>query len=357
MSLFKNFDWSLKSIAKILGLIFGGILAISLVTALVSFAYISVTGLFDNFKRSESSFSYDSSVESESAGFYGQANYGGMPSGVMTSDIAPPIMPTPDPNYSTGTTAEDFEVKTYDGHIRTKNLDEVCNTIQSLKEKSYVIFETADQDNYNCYYQFKVEKAQTESVLSFIEGLDPENLNANVTSIKKGLEGVETELDILTKKLESIEQTLTNAQTAYDEISQLATDQQNADVLAKIIDSKLNLIERLSSEKLNIKSQIDYYNKNKADQLDRLEFTFFNISVNKDVIFNWESLKENWKGEMKFMVENISFVLQAMTLKFVTYLLYFVIGVIYLFISVFLLKFVWYGVRRIWRSGNHPRGQ
>jgi len=347
--MFKKFDWSFKSIIKFLGVIFLGIFGVVMITALVVFSYHSLTGVLSGTAQSESDFGYGGSKMANPAAYDGFS----VASGDVTSEMAPGIMPTPGPGMSTGLDAEDFEVKAYDGQIKTKNLEEVCSVIEKLKQESYVIFESANKNDFDCYYQFKVEKEHTDSILKIIQALKPENLNANITSIKKSIEGVDTELEILTKKLQSIEETLASAQTSYDEISKLATDQQDAETLAKIIDSKLNLIERLSTERLNIKSQIDYSNKNKADQLDQLKFTFFTISVNKDVIFDWKALKENWKGEAKLLVENISHAAQTMTLKLLAYFVYFALGVIYLFISVFLLKFVWKGVKRIWKSGSH----
>lgn len=274
--------------------------------------------------------------------------------GYFTSDVAgiakSEFMPEPSPGYSAGNDAEAFEVKRYDATIKSKKLEETCSVIAKLKEKAYVIFESSNENDENCSYQFKVEKESADAVLSVIQDLKPYQLNTNITSIKASVENVQTEIDILNKKLESVEKTLEEAQTAYDEISQLATAKEDAETLAKIIDSKLNLIEKLTAERMNIKSQIDYYNKNKADQLDQLDYTFFSVYIEKELIFDWKAIKDNWQYETRQWVQNLSSAVQAITLNFVLYLVYALLGVIYLFVSVFFVKWAWRGVKRIWKN-------
>lgn len=341
MSLFKNFDWSLKSIAKVIGVVLLGIVAIAIAVALIGFSFRTIFGI-------------------SQPGYYGEKGFGGfaptmemMDSSFYAEDMAVsrmgmPIIPSP--GYSTGTDAEDFEVTTYSGTIKTRKLDKTCDIIASLKVKDYVIFEDSNKNDDSCYYRFKVSNENADEIAKVIEDLKPEILNVNVQSIKKRVEGVEDELEILKKKLASVEETLEGAQDAYDEISKLATRQRDVETLAKIIDSKLNLIERLTNQRLQIKEQIDRYSEMKSDQLDRLNFTFFNINVYEDLIFDWKDIKDSWKYEAKELVNNVNEVFQAITLNLVTYLIRFAQVVLYLFISVLLLKFVWIGLKRIWKG-------
>ncbi len=341
MKFLKNFDWSAKSIAKVIGMLMLGIIALSVAVALISFSFRTIFGVSNQ-------------------GYYERGFGGGMPmmdsmeSGYYDEDVAKMVSSNlgiaPVPGYSAGVDAEDFEVTNYSGTIQTRKLEKTCGTIADLKVKDYVIFEDSNKNDDSCYYRFKVAKENTEEIVKVIEDLDPEIFNVSVQSIKRSVEGVESELDILKKKLTSIEETLEDAQSSYDEISKLATRQQDAETLAKIIDSKLNLIERLSSQKLQIKAQIDRYNKTMMDQLDRLDFTFFNINVYKDLILDWKEIKDSWKYESKELVRNVNEVFQAITLNLVTYLVRFAQVVLYLFVSIFLLKFVWMGAKRIWKG-------
>lgn len=346
MNYFKNFDWSVKSIAKVIGLVILGIIALTVVISLISFSIKTIFGTTTSYNAK---YDYDE-------GYYGgydiaeEAVYTRSMSAATLAVDDSYVLQIPEPDYSTGSDAEDYEVKEYYGTIKTRKLDETCQKIYELKEKDYIIFESSDKDKEYCYYNFKVEKEYGEEVVEIIESLDPETFNASIQSIKGAIEEYEDELDILTKKLSSIEETLAEAQNAYDEISTIATRQNDAETLAKIIDSKLELIERLTSEKLYVKEQIDRYNDSKAEQLDRLNYTFFNINVRKDLIFDWEDIKDSWKYETKQLVNNVNEVFQGISLHLATYLVRFVQVVLYLFISVFLLKFVWMGVKYAWRG-------
>lgn len=342
MKFFKNFDWSFKSIAKVIGVVLLGIIALSIAISLLSFSLKTIFGVSQQSGYDGGYGGYAPAMDmATESGYYDESA-----AKMVRSNLA--IAPAPD--FSTGVDAEDYEVTTYSGTIRTRKLDKICGTLEDLKIKNYVVFEDSNRNEDNCYYRFKVNKENAAEILKVIENLDPELLNVSVQSIKNVVEGVESELDILKKQLISIEDTLENAQDAYDEISELATRREDAETLAKIIDSKLNLIERLTSQKLQIKTQIDRYNKTMADQLDRLNFTFFNINVYKDLIFDWKEIKDSWKFETKELVRNANEVFQAITLNLVTYLIRFAQAVVYLFISIFLLKFVWMGIKKIWKA-------
>ncbi|MBN2306573.1 hypothetical protein JXD20_01170 [Candidatus Peregrinibacteria bacterium] len=343
MNFLKNFDWSAKSIAKVIGVVLLAVITLTIAVALISFSLKTIFGV--------SSQSYSSrgiggmAPTMEMAMDSGEYYYDEDVAKMVSSNLAI----VPEPGYSTGMDAEDYEVTTYNGTIRTRKLEKVCDTIEGLKIKDYVIFEDSNKNEDNCYYRFKVSKENAAEVVKVIEDLDPEILNVNVQSIKNVVEDVESELDILKKKLASIEETLEDAQDAYDEISKLATRQQDAETLAKVIDSKLNLIERLTTQKLQVKTQIDRYNKMMADQLDRLNFTFFNISVYKDLIFDWKDIKDSWRYEAKEVVRNVNEVLQGISIGLVTFLTRIAQGLLYFFIAVFLLKFVWVGLKKIWK--------
>ena len=339
MNIFKNFDWSFKSIAKIIGMILLGIIALTVVISLISF---SIKTIFNTGYRSQS-MGYDYAYDMDES-FYQEKGMAVMSSSKM---IMPPM---PEPGYSAGNDAEDYEVKEYYGTIKTRKLDETCSVISDLKARKEIIFESSDKNKDYCNYRFKVTNDNAEEIVKLIEDLKPENFNASIYSIKKSIEGYDNELDILSKKLESIENTLEEAQKSYDEISKMATRNNDAETLASIIDSKLKLIDKLTNERLQTKERIDRYNKSKADQLDRLNYTFFNINIYKDLIFDWKEIKDSWKYESKQLVRNINEVFQGISLHLATYLVRFVQVVIYIFISLFLLKFVWLGIKRVWKG-------
>jgi prefoldin subunit 5 len=347
MNFFKNFDWSFRSIAKVVGLALLGVVAFSIVVALIGFTFRTI------FQAPGYNGAYP--VD------YGYG--GGAPmmaemamdeSFAVRSKIMPP---TPGPEFSTGTDAEAYEVKTFSATIKSRKLEDTCAKVMALKVKDYVIFENSNQNDENCYFSFKVKKENEKEVLTLIEQLKPEDLNENVQTIKGTIEYYDKQLEILEKKLASVEETLENAQVTYDEISKLASEKGDVETLATVINNKLNLIERLTNERMSIKQQIDRYNQNKADQMERLEFSFFNINIFKDKIFDWKQIKDSWKFEFKALVNNVNEVLQGVTTDLVTYLIRFAQIALYFFITVFFLKFVWLLTKRIWKGKAKPKAK
>lgn len=338
MSIFKNFDWSVKSIAKVVGLFLAGIIVLTVVIALFSFSLRTIFQTTDYTR-------YDD---------YGRVSKGGFGLEATSFDgaFAPRIgyPPIPEPGFSTGDDAEDYEVKTFNATIKTRKLDETCSQISALKKREDVIFETANVGEESCNFRFKVKKAAEAEIVAFVENLKPENFNENVQSIKRTIESFDKQLEILENKLESVEDTLEKSKIAYDEVAVLATRKSDVETLAKVIDDKLNLINRLTNERIQVKQQIDRYLQNKADSLDKLNFSFFNINVFKDLIFDWKQIKDSWRFEMKAFVQNFNDVVQGISLSLVTYFVRFLQVALYFFLSVFLLKFVWVATKRIWRG-------
>ena len=342
MSFFKNFDWSFKSIAKVVGLVLLGVVVLTIVIALISFSFRTV---FQQTARYDKPYDMD---YNERGGMEMMAE-----PMMLKSGIGMPVPPVPD--YSAGDDAEEYEVKTYSATIKTRRLEDTCSAVSALKIREDVIFENANQNDDSCYFSFKVKKESAEEILAVIEKLKPEDLNENIRTIKGTIEYYDKQLEILEKKLESVEDTLSKAQDAYDEVATLATRKQDVESLAMIIDNKLKLIEKLTNERMNIKQQIDRYNQNKAEQIERLNYSFFTVNIYKDLIFDWKDIKDSWKYELKAFVRNFNDVIQGISVNLVTYMIRFVQVAIYFFISVFLLKFAWIATRKIWKGKGKRR--
>lgn len=334
---FKSFDWSFKSIAKILGLVAVGIIVFGMALSLIAFA-------FRTMFMGESS-SYD-------------RNYynGGMMNEMATSDSTSiqslskqvVIPPTPGTEPTSGDTAEDLEIREHNGTIKTRKLDETCGTISELKALDYVVFENANEGKTSCYYSFKVKIEKENEILAKIKALNPESFDTQIYTIKKIVDDYDSELDILQKKLASIETTLADAQKTYDDLQVLATDKEDIESLAKIIDSKLNLINTLTQQRIEIRTEIDQFNKAKSEQLDRLNYAYFNLNIYEDLYFDFEAIKNSWKYEIKDFVNNFNELLQGISIQLARYVLNFIVGTIYFLISMGMLKIVWLFTKKIW---------
>jgi hypothetical protein len=141
---------------------------------------------------------------------------------------------------------------------------------------------------------------------------------------------------------------MAKALAAYDEISVIATRVQDASSLAKIIDSKINLIERLAQARININSQLDTISRSKAEQLDRLDYTYFHVNVSENKFIDGKNLKTSWELALKEFVRNTNQTLQDITINLVGLLLLVIQYLIYLLILLVVAKYGWKFAKRLW---------
>ena len=300
-----------------------------------------------SYSGSEEEVQYDEGYAGDAV--YGKGGGISMPT-LSTRNIAGIMPPTPMPGSTVGNNAEDFEVSDYSATFEAGNLSETCGKIAGLKSKKEVIFENSYESDNDCYYRFKVEKARAAEILAVLKDLDPRDLSENIATIKKQLDDFTNETEILEKKLASVEATLTSALASYDEITRLATQTKDAESLARIINSKIQVIERLAQERMNINQQLDYLARAKAEQLDKVDYTYFSVNVYQSRYFDWEVLSDSWKGAVKQFVWALNTAIQNATLGVLGFLFVAVPYFIYLLLLVLAAKYGWRLAKYIWNK-------
>lgn len=336
--MFKNFNF--KTALKISGAVVFGFVVLSLLVSLGGFAFRTAFNISPNY--------YGNSKAPLSSN-YGKGYSTSMEQTEMQLS-ARNVMLDIDDGYISGKDAEDFEITEYNARIKTSRLDKVCNEIKELKTKDYIIFERANKNENYCGYRFKVEKNRAEEVLRIIKNLKPENLDINTSSIKKRIEDFTGEEEILTKRLAQIEETLEDAQNAYNAVTQLATKARDVETLAKIINDKIVLIEKLTTERLNTKNNLDKLSQAKALQLDKLDYTFFTVSVYKNLIIDIKVIKDSWERELKNFVREFNNMLQGISIKLLLCATKLIQVAIYLLIALFVAKYGWRFVKFVWKK-------
>jgi len=318
MDFLNKFDLKSIPIFKILGI---GLLGIVFLTVAISFIGFGFRTAFNG------STGYSSDSSSSNSGMIA-------PSSLSVRNVATEMAQ----DSGVGMYDEkDFEVTEYSAVIKTGKFEKTCSDVEVLKGLDYVVFESSNKNDTSCYYTFKVKNDKADEVLGVIQGLKPESLQTNKFTLKNVIDDYTSEIEILTKKLASVEKTLTDAQSAYDQVTVLATRNQDVASLAKIIESKIQLIERLTQERLNTKERIDRLNQSKAEQIDRVDYTLFSVSVYDIVIFDLKQIKNSWVYELKQFVNEFNSMIQNITVGLGTYLFQLIQIIIYLFIALFVV--------------------
>ena len=331
-----KFDF--KTALKISGVVIFGLVVLALVASLGGFAFRTAFNI---------SPSYSGNFYSESAMDAGMTKQS-VPEAVSLS--LRNLIPDWDEGYVAGNDLEQFEVVEYNAYIKTGRLEKVCGEIKDLKTREDVIFEKSSESERSCSYTFKVEKDHSEEILAFIKNFKPEELNINTDNIKKQVQDFTSEEEILTKRLSQIEKTLEDAQDAYDEITRLATNTRDVEALAKIINDKINLIERLTNERLNTLANLERLSQLKLEQLDRLDYTFFSVSVTENLLIDLKLIKDSWQRELKSFVNEFNVMLQGVSVKLLSFGTKLLQVVIYLVIALFVAKYGWRFAKFVWKK-------
>ncbi|MFH1947533.1 MAG: hypothetical protein ABIJ23_05265 [Candidatus Magasanikbacteria bacterium] len=334
----------LPVILKIGGLTILGIIIVAFAITLLSSSFKSIMGTGKSVNESYSlgQPAYDM-AKMESAG----SAMGLSVRNVVSSPS--PILP-PNTDVTSGDDAEEFEVTEYNASIETRQLNQTCTKVAELKTKDYVIFENSSEYDHGCDYVFKVKKDNVEEILNLVKEMKPKDLQENTYTIKKLVEDFTSRIEILEKKLASVDETLEKAVRAYDEVTGLATRIQDVETLTKIINSKIDIIERLTQERINISSQLEQISKSKAEQLDRLEYTYFHINILENKFIDGENLKDSWKIAVKNFVSDTNRVIQDITINLLVSLFLLLQYIIYLFILLVVAKYGWKLVKYIWKK-------
>ena len=251
---------------------------------------------------------------------------------------------------TTGDDAEEFEVTEYNISFKTNHLYDMRDKVSALKSRDDVIFESAEEYEKSGYYVFKVKNDSASEILAIIEELNPTTVNQNIYTIKSLIDSYTNKVDILENKLSTIEEALSDAISAYDDIAEIAITAQDVENLTKIIDSKVELIKNLSQERIDISGKIDEIEISRAVQLDRLNYTYFNINVIEDKLINIQDLKDSWKIAAKSFISDANGVIQGITINLIAFLFIILQFAVYWFVILIGVKYGWRLTKHIWKK-------
>ena len=266
---------------------------------------------------------------------------------ISVRNVTPATAPSQG-NTTVGDNSEAFEVTEHNVNIETRNLEETCSEVSVLKVRADIIFENANEYKRGCDYSFKVKRGSVAEVLAVLKKLDPKELSENTYTIKNLVDDYTSETEILEKKKAAIEATLAGAVKAYDDITALAAQTKDAESLAKIIDSKIGIIERLTQQRIETSAQLERLGRAKAEQLDRLDYVYFNVHIVENKFIDGQDLKDSWKAAIKSFVRDINGIMQDLTVNLVALFFFALQYVAYFFIILIIAKYTWRLAKHIW---------
>lgn len=354
---FKQFDWSWSSLLKVAASIVFVLLVLSVISSMF-FGSSRFQNGYGGSSFGEMAIkaippmpSFAPSLDRYSDGMGGGYGYDAAVSVESQAMLAPQWIPQ---TVNGGRNSEQFEREGYSAQYESRNIEKTCSTIESLKPKAYVLFDSANQSEYGCDYAFRVEKAKADEIVSFLKELHPKTWSTSVVTVAQGIEDSKERIAILKTRLQSLNDTLIQVERSYNQLVALATRNEKVGDLATILNNKLTMIERLTNDKLSLEEQIRQATGGSEDQIDETAYTHFSVSVQKVTIVDWKQIKDNWRNALQSTVydisQTLSWIIFFIPALLVTMLWYgIVIALVVLALTVF-VKLLWRVVVKIWND-------
>lgn len=270
---------------------------------------------------------------------------------VSTRSTSPTV---PQYGMTVGGDAEAYESLSYNVKYKKPDHTATCATIASWKPLGHVVFEYVETGDNFCTYRFKVERTQAEVIVNELTALTPEDMTVSTESVKKQVMEYDSQLDILLRKEEVLQNMLDEAERSYDALTQLATQVEDVESLTKILNSKLSTIERLTNERIMLSQQIDSLARRSAELQDKIEYVRFDVHVAKYKVLDGAVIKNSWEYALRQFVLEFNSAVQKLSIGLLLTLVSFLLIVIYGFIFGGLLlvvvKVAWRNGKRVWND-------
>ncbi|MEA3492725.1 MAG: hypothetical protein U9R27_12615 [Campylobacterota bacterium] len=240
-----------------------------------------------------------------------------------------------------------FEIKHYKVTYESSETETLQKQIKTLKEKDYILFDKYSESRDKSTYTLKVKREKSGEVLEFLEKLSPKSVHLDVENIKKTIDSSINQEQLLEDKLKKLETILTDATQSYSSLLLLAKEKNNVDALTKLVDLKINTLNRLSSERNIILSQIHDIKKNKKDLFDSLNYVIFTITIKEFLYIDMQRLKDSWRYDFKALIENFNSLGQSLTTTLVSFIIKLLEFFIYFVLMLFILKVIIFIVKKV----------
>lgn len=253
-----------------------------------------------------------------------------------------------------GMYAEEFEQTSYYAFFDTRLFNETCTAIASLKPLNYVLFDYASENDSYCSYEFRVEEAYAPTVADAIRALYPDDFSANTATVAQTIKSQESERAYLERRLESLESTRAEAEDAYESLLEKAVTKGSVAELANVVNSRLHIIERLTQDIQTVEEQLERLDATQTDTLEETLYEHFSVQVQKRVLIDWETMKNDWHDSLSMSVINLNKVFVLLTLGLLEFVTHALVSI--LFIAIIVLgmvaatKYMRIAIQYIWKD-------
>ncbi|MCA9354131.1 MAG: hypothetical protein KC877_01275 [Candidatus Kaiserbacteria bacterium] len=288
--------------------------------------------MFDGYMEADGDYSYNKVAEMES---------------VVSSAPAPTYIPEPMPSSYTDN-LETYETTSYAVSGVTKQFDELCDLVTSLKADTEVHFQSINTGTNYCRASFYVTEAKAESVVTSLSEFKNVSITRDTHSVTRHKQQLESQTAILQQQLVRIESSLTAAQAQLDRLNTIFYSSNDVTDLSNQVTNSLRYIDQLTSRKISLISQLDNIYQQAADLNARLEVVEFSVSVSRKNPIVEDKYENLWKNAWDDLKDNFVTTLINLTTTFGIFLLWVLQAIVYIAVLIVVLRGFWKFVKLLW---------
>ena len=106
----------------------------------------------------------------------------------------------------------------------------------------------------------------------------------------------------------------------------------------------------MTQERISVNEQLDRLSRSKAEQLDRLEYTYFNVSVTENKYINSEQIRDSWQAAVRKFVRDVNEIAQGLTINLLALVFMAIQIALYAVLLLVLAKYGWRLAKYIWNK-------
>lgn len=244
---------------------------------------------------------------------------------------------------------ESYETTDYQITARTRQFEEGCSLLRTLKTDTRIYFKSLYVDQNVCSALFFSAPDKVDSILNQLKDIRGAEVSESTQSVTRTREVLQTETQIVTEQLSSVVHTLADAEIQYAVIAEFARANNEAAALTEAIRDKLQILESLTQQRIQLTAQLQQLQQQATDLNERIGMIAFTVNINRSFAFDPEETSREWETSWHTLKNTVTSVL----IGFTTYLGVFILRALqfafYALILIFIARYGWKVVHKIWQ--------
>ena len=270
-----------------------------------------------------------------------------MDGGADFAAIAPDMYyPAPD-NYIDN--LEQFETTDYRISGQLREFETFCDYLSELKADERFDFSSLSSSLNNCQATFFTKEEYANQALQNLGSFAGVQTTRTTQSVTRHREQIQSRTSIVQQQLQSVTETLIEAESAYNEIADFARAQRDTETYSHAITEKLRQVDQLTQRKISLTSQLDSLAQQSADLNQKIGVIEINVYVNRAHLLNPDKTARAWGDAKELLTDTWNQFGIWLTVYLGVFILFVLQWSVYLIILIVLARFGYKLARKIWR--------